>query len=99
MDALSPVKPYRYIAYIDESGDFGLRNVPPVDRGGASEWMVLSAVAIRADTEPKIVDRLRLLRVAAKNAVPFVHCVFRFQERARPKFGRPLDGLFHAHLR
>jgi len=55
MDALSPDKPYRYIAYIDESGDFGLRNVPPVDRGGASEWMVLSAVAIRADTEPKIV--------------------------------------------
>jgi hypothetical protein len=67
MNAPEPDKPYKYIAYIDESGDFGLRNVSPVDRGGASEWMVLSAVVIRADTEPKIVDGLRLLRVAAKN--------------------------------
>ena len=67
MNAPDPAKPYGYIAYIDESGDFGLRNVAPIDRRGASEWLVLSAVVIRAEAEPKIIEGLRLLRIAAKN--------------------------------
>jgi hypothetical protein len=67
MSAPDPASGYGYIAYIDESGDFGLRNVAPIDRRGASEWLVLSAVVIRAEVEPKIVEGLRLLRIAAKN--------------------------------
>ena len=67
MNAPDPAKRYGYIAYIDESGDFGLRNVAPIDQRGASEWLVLSAVVIRAEAEAKIIDGLRLLRIAAKN--------------------------------
>jgi hypothetical protein len=67
MDAPDPEKPYAYIAYIDEAGDFGLRNVVPVDQRGASEWLIISAAVIRQSIEPQIVDGLRQLRLAAKN--------------------------------
>lgn len=46
-------RPYDYIAYIDESGDSGLRWVKPIDDKG-SEWFILSAVVIRADNEPNV---------------------------------------------
>ena len=67
MDAPSSQKPYGYVAYIDEAGDFGLRNVAPIDHRGASEWLVVSGVVIRAAAESATVDRLRSLRVAARN--------------------------------
>ncbi len=42
---------YGYIAYIDESGDDGLRsNLRPDAPQGASEWMVITAVVVRVDT-------------------------------------------------
>ena len=41
-------KEYGYIAYIDEAGDPGLNRVRPIDENGASEWLVLSAVVMRA---------------------------------------------------
>ncbi|TDR87209.1 DUF3800 domain-containing protein [Enterovirga rhinocerotis] len=44
-------QPYRYVAYIDESGDDGLRKIWPLDSEGASEWLVLSAVVVRAERE------------------------------------------------
>ena len=47
---------YGYIAYIDEAGDPGLKTVRPVDENGASEWLVLSAVVVKAEREPKIVN-------------------------------------------
>lgn len=42
---------YHYIAYIDESGDDGLRVVKPIDQNGSSEWLVISAVVIAAHRE------------------------------------------------
>jgi len=45
---------YGYIAYIDESGDPGLRRVKPIDVNGASEWLILSAVVIRAENEQNV---------------------------------------------
>lgn len=39
-----------YVAYIDESGDDGLARVRPLDADGASEWFVLGAVVVPADT-------------------------------------------------
>jgi len=62
----SPDQPkgFGYIAYIDEAGDFGLRTVAPIDRRGASEWLIVSAVVIRATAEPAIVDGFRRLRLA-----------------------------------
>lgn len=54
-------EPY-YIAYIDEAGDPGLDKVRPLDPGGASEWMTLGAVVVRARAEPKVVDWVRRIR-------------------------------------
>jgi len=47
---------YGYIAYIDEAGDPGLKTVRPIDKNGASEWLVLSAVVMRAKWEPEVVN-------------------------------------------
>ncbi len=45
---------YGYVAYIDEAGDPGLKKVRPIDPNGASEWLVLSAVAMKASREPLV---------------------------------------------
>lgn len=45
---------FGYVAYIDEAGDDGLQKVKPLDPNGASEWLILSAVVVRADREPEI---------------------------------------------
>jgi len=47
-------KEYGYIAYIDEAGDPGLKRVRPLDDNGASEWLVLSAVVMKASREPVV---------------------------------------------
>jgi hypothetical protein len=51
----SSSKEYGYIAYIDEAGDPGLKRVRPLDENGASEWLVLSAVVIRAKWERDVI--------------------------------------------
>lgn len=43
--------PYRYVAYIDESGDPGLKRVKPLDENGSSEWLIVSAVVVSAQNE------------------------------------------------
>jgi Protein of unknown function (DUF3800) len=45
---------YGYIAYIDEAGDPGLKKVRPIDENGASEWLVVSAVVMKAKREPYV---------------------------------------------
>lgn len=50
MSATQP-PPYSYVAYIDEAGDPGLRRVKPDDTPGSSEWLMVSAVVIRAHQE------------------------------------------------
>lgn len=51
--------PVGYIAYVDEAGDDGLQLVRTRDNPGASEWMVLSAILVRADRESTIPTWLR----------------------------------------
>jgi hypothetical protein len=51
-------RPYDYIAYIDESGDPGLKFVRPIDPKG-SEWFVMSAVVVHADREAEVIAWLR----------------------------------------
>jgi hypothetical protein len=63
MNLPNPAERYGYIAYVDEAGDFGLRNVSPIDRSGASEWLILSAVVIRAEKEGETVAALRQARL------------------------------------
>lgn len=43
-----------YIAYIDEAGDDGLRSIRTRERGGSSEWLVLSAVVIKSEREAEV---------------------------------------------
>lgn len=47
---------YHYVVYIDEAGDDGLRNVRPLDPRGSSEWLVVSAVVIKASRESEVTD-------------------------------------------
>lgn len=58
MTVVSP-RTYDYVAYIDESGDTGLKSVKPLDSRGSSEWFVLSAVVIDADREAEVVGWVR----------------------------------------
>jgi len=62
MSSDSPTPDYHYIAYIDESGDDGLKAVKPLSVPGSSEWLVRSAVVIRAENQFKVpgwVDNIR----------------------------------------
>jgi len=45
---------YDYIAFVDEAGEPGLRRVRPMDPDGASEWLMISAVVMRARWESEI---------------------------------------------
>lgn len=54
MEASSASPDYGYVAYIDESGDDGLRAVKPLSVPGSSEWLVLSAVVIRAENQSQV---------------------------------------------
>jgi hypothetical protein len=45
---------YKYVAYIDESGDPGLKRVKPLDKPGSSEWLIVSAVVMAAHREPEV---------------------------------------------
>jgi len=47
--------PVGYIAYIDEAGDDGLRPKEPGELT-ASQWMVISAVLVKAASEPLVLD-------------------------------------------
>jgi Protein of unknown function (DUF3800) len=60
--------PY-YIAYIDESGDPGLKTVRPIDPVGATEWLCLSAVLIRVKFEADVESWVRsiLSRAGVRN--------------------------------
>jgi hypothetical protein len=61
-----------YIAYIDESGDDGLRHA-----AGSLEWFVLAAVVIRADREGEILKETRRIRSRLSRVIrPEIH--FRF---------------------
>ncbi len=45
---------YGFVAYIDEAGDPGLKKVIPLDKDGASEWLILSATLIRTELEKDV---------------------------------------------
>lgn len=47
--------PVGYIAYIDEAGDDGLEKIKTIKETGASEWMVIAAVLIKAERETEVV--------------------------------------------
>lgn len=59
--------PYRYVLYVDEAGDPGLRAVKPLSTPGASEWLILSGVLVRAENEQLVGDWVADLTSGIKN--------------------------------
>lgn len=45
---------YKYVAYIDEAGDPGVKRVKPIDKPGSSEWLTVAAVVMAAHREPEV---------------------------------------------
>lgn len=58
---------YHYVAYIDESGDDGLKAVKPMSNPGASEWLILSAVVVRADKQSDVSKWVENIKSQFKN--------------------------------
>ena len=54
MVAPSETPDYKYVAYIDESGDPGLKTVRPLDPTGSSEWITIAAVVTSAEHEQDV---------------------------------------------
>src|SRR5687767_1460441 len=52
---------HKFIAFLDEAGDPGLKRVRPIDPVGASEWLVLGAALFRAEKEAQSVDVIKQL--------------------------------------
>lgn len=47
---------YGFVAYIDESGDPGIRRVSKYGSEGSSEWLIVGCILIRAEREAQIVQ-------------------------------------------
>jgi Protein of unknown function (DUF3800) len=49
----------QYVAYIDESGDPGLKGIKPKTPGGASEWLVLGCLLVRIENDNALLPWVR----------------------------------------
>lgn len=66
--------PAGYIAYIDEAGDDGLRAVKTKTPNGATEWMVLSAIVIKAERETETVQWVKeIIRKIGQHQITNLH--------------------------
>jgi hypothetical protein len=54
-----PAPDYHYVAYVDESGDSGIKRVKPIDKPGSSEWLVVAGVLIREENEQHVPNWIR----------------------------------------
>jgi hypothetical protein len=65
---------YEYVAYIDESGETGLKNILSIDAGGSSEWFILSLVLIPKSEEPNIGSWVQeMIRETGSNQLRDLH--------------------------
>ena len=82
-----------YIAYIDEAGDAGLRQIRTKVEGGASEWLVMSAVLVRAEREQEVTQWTRQM-IASLDQHQVKHLHFRqIPELKRASVCRQLAGM------
>ncbi len=65
-----------YVAYIDEAGDDGLQRLKPADPRGASEWLALSCLLIKAGREPEVLPWVKGL-IGSFNQHQITHLHFR----------------------
>jgi hypothetical protein len=65
---------YEYLAYIDESGETGLRNILGVDTKGSSEWFILSLLLIPKSEEQNIANWVRdMIQRTGRNQLRDLH--------------------------
>jgi hypothetical protein len=65
--------PIGYIAYIDEAGDDGLKVKDESERK-ASEWMVISAVLIKASREQEVLGWVRqIIKFLGQHQMTHLH--------------------------
>lgn len=64
---------YHYVAYIDEAGDPGLERVKPLDNPGSSEWLILSAVVVRAPNEKNVVPWIQEILQKIRSQRRYLH--------------------------
>jgi hypothetical protein len=62
MSMISNPIEYGYIAFVDEAGDPHLSKVRPIDEIGGTEWLILSAVVMRAKWEIELPQWLAEIR-------------------------------------
>ena len=73
MDA-DPYNPdFEYIAYIDESGETGLKKVLAIDASGSSEWFVLSIVIVPKSEIPNIGQWVSEIVTETRTRLPDLH--------------------------
>lgn len=49
----------KFVAYIDEAGDDGLKRIYPTHPNGSSEWFVLSCVLVRIENDRKMLELVK----------------------------------------
>ena len=65
---------YKYVLFVDEAGDDGLKRVRPIDEIGGTEWLCISGLLIRADNEDHAVRWVREIRAdISANQGPVLH--------------------------
>lgn len=87
-----------YVAYIDESGDDGLRSIRPATANGSSEWMVLSGVLVKADKDHSVPNWVRNIRADLRQVqrpdIHFRHLRHDNKRRACEQFAQlPIRGF------
>lgn len=66
--------PVGYIAYIDEAGDDGLRQIKRGGQPGATEWIVLSAVLIKSAKETEVLKWVKhIVAEIAQHQLTHIH--------------------------
>jgi hypothetical protein len=70
-----PYKPdYDYVAYVDEAGDPGLKQLRPEHAAGSSEWFVLSAVVVQKAHEFAVRDWVvAIIEAAGRRQRKYLH--------------------------
>jgi Protein of unknown function (DUF3800) len=72
----------RYVAYIDEAGDPGLRSVRPANPKGATEWLSIGAILVQVERVRETVAWIQSIRNAIEASEgPVLH--FRTLDAAR----------------
>jgi hypothetical protein len=78
-----------YVAYIDESGEEGLRQVRPLHPGKSSEWFILSAFLVKVHNDKNIVQWLKAIPLKNIHQRTHIH----YRDLSPPNRRRLCEGI------